>query len=168
MKTKVVILALALSASTCLLTAQDGNPPRDGQRPPPREGGRERGGDRPGPAETLTDAQKAQVKAILSKFDANALTAETAKAIHEAFRQAGLRGGPAMADTIKAAGFDPGQTARSRAAAGTGQWRERASAAARRRSGAQGGERPSASRKAGSRAGKAATRSSRRSRIGRS
>ena len=105
--TKVIILALALGASPCSLTAQDGNPSRDGRRPPPREGGLERGGDRPGPAETLTDAQKAQAQAILTKFDAKALTAETAKAIHEAFRQAGLRGGPAMADTIKAAGFDP-------------------------------------------------------------
>ena len=107
MKTKVIFLALALSASPCLLTAQDGNPSGDGRRPPPREDGLDRGGDRPGPAETLTDAQKAQAKAILSKFDAKALTAETARAIHEAFRQAGLRGGPAMADTIKAAGFDP-------------------------------------------------------------
>ncbi|MGD1087097.1 MAG: hypothetical protein ABR955_00005 [Verrucomicrobiota bacterium] len=39
MKTKIILLALALSASTCLLTAQeDGNPPGDGQRPPPSEG----------------------------------------------------------------------------------------------------------------------------------
>jgi len=34
MKTKVIILALALGASTCLLTAQDGNPPPEGKRPP--------------------------------------------------------------------------------------------------------------------------------------
>ena len=107
MKTKVIILALALGASTCPLTAQDANPPDEGQRPPPREGGVERDGDRPENSETLTDAQKEQVKAILSKYDANTLTADQAKAIHEAFRQAGLRGGPAMADTIKAAGFDP-------------------------------------------------------------
>jgi hypothetical protein len=39
MKTKVLLLTLALGASTCLLTAQDRNPPRDGQRPPGREGG---------------------------------------------------------------------------------------------------------------------------------
>ena len=39
MKTKIILLALALSASTCLLTAQDNNPPPDGQRPPPRDGG---------------------------------------------------------------------------------------------------------------------------------
>ena len=87
MNKKLILLALALSASTCLLTAQNQNPPRDGQRPPPRQG--------PGAGETeaLTDAQKAQAKAILSKYDPNTLTAEKAKAIHEAFRQAGLRGG---------------------------------------------------------------------------
>ncbi len=107
MKANILLLALALSATPPMLMAQDTNPPREAQRPPPREGGRERGGDRLAPAETLTDAQKAQAKAILSKFDANALTAETARSIHEAFRQAGLRGGPAMAETIKAAGFDP-------------------------------------------------------------
>src|ERR1039458_7463829 len=39
MKTKVIILALALGASTWLITAQDGNQPADGQRPPHREGG---------------------------------------------------------------------------------------------------------------------------------
>lgn len=58
-------------------------------------------------AETLTAEQAAQVKEILSKYDATALTAEKAKAIHEDFRKAGLRGGPAMNDTIKSAGFDP-------------------------------------------------------------
>ncbi len=109
MKTKVIILALALGASTCLLTAQTGDPPRAGQRPPLREGGPggQRGGSGAGESETLTEAQKSQVKAILSKYVANTLTADQAKAIHEAFRQAGLRGGPAMADAIKAAGFDP-------------------------------------------------------------
>jgi hypothetical protein len=39
MKTKVLLLTLALGASTCLLTAQDGNPRPDGQRPPGRQGG---------------------------------------------------------------------------------------------------------------------------------
>ena len=109
MKTKVILLTLALGASTCILTAQDGNPPPDGQRPPAREGGfgNERNGGPPVETQTLTDAQKDQVKAILSKYDANTLTADQAKAIHEAFRQAGLRGGPALNDTVKAAGFDP-------------------------------------------------------------
>ena len=39
MKTKGIMLALALGASTCLLTAQDGKQPAEGQRPPGREGG---------------------------------------------------------------------------------------------------------------------------------
>ena len=47
------------------------------------------------------------MKTILAKYDAKSLTAEQAKAIHEAFRQAGLRGGPAMNDAVKAAGLDP-------------------------------------------------------------
>ncbi len=106
MKTHLIILTFALAASSGLLTAQeDRNGSPEGQ-PPPREGGsRDRGG-RPGDTQALTDAQTEQVKAILSKYSANTLTADQAKAIHEAFRQAGLRGGPAMADTIKAAGFN--------------------------------------------------------------
>ncbi|MCX6868373.1 MAG: hypothetical protein NTV46_19645 [Verrucomicrobia bacterium] len=112
MKTKYIISALALGASTCILTAQGGNPPRDGQGPPPRadgsnETGNARGGDRQRPAETITEKQKEQVKTILSKYQANTLTADQAKAIHEAFRQAGMRGGPVMNDAIQAAGFDP-------------------------------------------------------------
>ncbi|MCX6873117.1 MAG: hypothetical protein NTW21_04825 [Verrucomicrobia bacterium] len=112
MNTKLIISALALGASTGMLTAQDGNPPRDGQRPPPREDGSNepanaRGENRQRAEDVLTNAQKAQVKTILAKYDAKSLTAEQAKAIHEAFRQAGMRGGPAMNDTVKAAGFDP-------------------------------------------------------------
>ena len=56
MKTKVILLALALGASTCLLPAQDANPRPPGQRPPGREGGPggpggpgERGGGPGGP-----------------------------------------------------------------------------------------------------------------------
>ncbi len=107
MKINLIILTLALGTSGALLTAQDANPPRDGQRPPSRERRSGIEGTLPGQAETLSAAQKQQVKAILSKYDASTLTANQAKAIHEAFREAGLRAGPAMADTIKAAGFDP-------------------------------------------------------------
>ena len=39
MKTKVILLALALGASTCLLTAQDNTQRPEGQRPPGRDGG---------------------------------------------------------------------------------------------------------------------------------
>lgn len=112
MKTKTIFLTLAISASTLLLAAQNNNPPRDSQRPPPREGAaggtaRERREGQPQKAEPLTDAQQAQVKAILAKYDANTLTADQAKAIHEAFRQAGLRGGPAINEAVKASGFNP-------------------------------------------------------------
>jgi hypothetical protein len=55
----------------------------------------------------LTADQQKQVKEILSHYNAASLTAENARAIHEAFRNAGLRCGPGMADTIKEAGFDP-------------------------------------------------------------
>src|SRR5271165_6396161 len=71
MKTKVILLALALSASTCLLTAQDAPPPPDGQRPPGAESGPRgpRGGFHvlpPGAAErlNLTDDQKKQIAAV--------------------------------------------------------------------------------------------------------
>ena len=57
--------------------------------------------------ETLTDAQKGKLKSILSNYDFHSLTAEDAKAIHEAFREAGLRAGPAMADAIRETGFNP-------------------------------------------------------------
>ena len=50
MKTKLTLLALALGASTCLVTAQDGPPPSDTQPPPQREGGPGgMGGQRGGP-----------------------------------------------------------------------------------------------------------------------
>jgi len=57
--------------------------------------------------ETLTDAQKGKLKSILSNYDSQSLTAEDAKAIHEAFREAGLRACPAMADAIRETGFNP-------------------------------------------------------------
>lgn len=61
-------------------------------------------------SQALTDKQQAQVKAILSKYDASSVNADDAKAIHDAFfKQAGLRAGPALDATIRAAGFDPFQ-----------------------------------------------------------
>jgi Spy/CpxP family protein refolding chaperone len=93
-----LILAFSLALGWCAVNAQE--PPRGDphKRPPRNEDGR---------GETLTDAQKEQVKAILSRYDATRLTAEDSMAIHEAFRRSGLRGGPAMSDAIRASGFDP-------------------------------------------------------------
>ena len=78
--------------------ADDGPPPRDDDRPgaPPR--------DDSGP---LTAEQKAQVKAILAKYDQSSLTAKDARAINDAFRAAGLRNGPGLQDAIREAGFKP-------------------------------------------------------------
>lgn len=83
MKTKLTLLALALGASTCLVTAQDGPPPADNQRPPMREGGPsgpgDMGNERGGPGAQggfhvlppraqeqlkLTDDQKKQIAAL--------------------------------------------------------------------------------------------------------
>ena len=95
-----VVIGVAVAVAVHSHAQQADDQGSDDRRPP-------RGDDRPGGSETITDAQKDQVKAILSKYKAETLTATEAKAIHEAFRQAGLRGGPAMGDAIKAAGFDP-------------------------------------------------------------
>ncbi|MEI7899290.1 MAG: hypothetical protein WCK89_03495 [bacterium] len=97
----VVLLGTrGLLPSSALAATDRQAPVPDNKRPPP-------GGDRQGETATLTDAQKKQVKTLLAKYSADTLTAAEAKAIHEAFRQAGLRGGPAMNETVKAAGFDP-------------------------------------------------------------
>ena len=58
-------------------------------------------------AEALTEVQKEKVKAILSHYNAATLTANDAREIHEAFREAGLRGGPVKEEVIREAGFDP-------------------------------------------------------------
>ncbi len=80
----------------------------DQRRPAPAPGD-EMPRQRPGVSQVLDDEQQAIVKAILSKYDASSLTANDARAIHEAFRRAGLHAGPAMEGTIKAAGFHPGR-----------------------------------------------------------
>ncbi|MDM8544675.1 hypothetical protein QUF90_26665 [Desulfococcaceae bacterium HSG9] len=70
-------------------------------------------GQRPGrrgnrrAAQSLTDEQIAQVAEILSQYDASSLTAEDARAINDAFREAGIRQGPGQQEAIEAAGFDP-------------------------------------------------------------
>ena len=63
------------------------------------------GSIRPG-VQRFTDEQKASVASILSHFNASSLTVEDAKAINNAFREAGIRRGPELAEAVKAAGFD--------------------------------------------------------------
>ena len=80
MKTKLALIAMALGASTCLVSAQDNPPPSDNQRPPQgdvRPGGGNMNRRGPGPdggfhlipprAEQqlqLTDDQKKQIAAL--------------------------------------------------------------------------------------------------------
>ena len=54
----------------------------------------------------LSDEQKARVVSILSQYDSTSLTVENAKAINNAFREAGIRKGPGQREAIEAAGFD--------------------------------------------------------------
>ncbi|MCP4689973.1 MAG: hypothetical protein GY859_18115 [Desulfobacterales bacterium] len=82
----------------------------DGADDPSRRGVKAKrweGGPPSEKAQTLTDEQIAQVKTILSRYDASSLTAADARAIHEAFRDAGIRKGPGQRNAIVAAGFDP-------------------------------------------------------------
>jgi hypothetical protein len=56
--------------------------------------------------QSLSDEQKARVASILSQYDSSSLTVEDAKAINNAFREAGIRKGPGQREAIEAAGFD--------------------------------------------------------------
>jgi hypothetical protein len=64
------------------------------------------GFDRIQKAQPLTDDQKAQITSILSQYDSTNLTADDAKAIVKKFREAGIKPGPGMKETIESAGFD--------------------------------------------------------------
>ena len=58
MKTKYIISTLTLGASICILTAQDGNPPRDDRRPPPREANPNEPGNARGQTRNKASGQK--------------------------------------------------------------------------------------------------------------
>jgi Spy/CpxP family protein refolding chaperone len=91
---KNAIIAFCVLASFLITTTTlADNPPRP-------EGG-------PPQSQPLTDQQKVSIKSILAKYDASTLTADDAKAIHRALRDAGLRNGPELNDAVKEAGFDP-------------------------------------------------------------
>jgi len=93
---KLATFMIAVGLLVTVAHAQDsaGRP----DRPPPGP---------QGDSQPLSAAQKAQVKAILSKYDASALTAKDARAINDAFRSAGLRNGPGLQQAIQDAGFVP-------------------------------------------------------------
>lgn len=101
---KKAILATVMAVSMCLafsgaVCAQSSG----GEGRPEMRGGR--GG--PGDAAALTEAQKETITSILSNYDAASLTAADAKAIHRAFRDAGVRPCPGFREAIELAGFDP-------------------------------------------------------------
>ena len=97
----IAIEGKVLGESTLKYTYETGKTEKTVQQS--RDSG-ERGEER---IETLTDEQKQKVKAILSNYNAATLTANDAKAIHEAFREAGFRGGPTTEEAIREAGFNP-------------------------------------------------------------
>lgn len=76
MKTKLTLLALALGASTCLVSAQDGPPPSDRQPPLQRQGGPGAPGGfhllppRAQEQLQLTDDQRKQIAALESETKA--------------------------------------------------------------------------------------------------
>jgi hypothetical protein len=74
---------------------------------PPPQSARGEHPDGPHGQQTLTQDQTARVTAILKAYKPAGVTAEDARAIHRAFRDAGIRPGPGLHDAIKAAGFDP-------------------------------------------------------------
>jgi hypothetical protein len=86
-------LLLAAAAHAQPAGAGSGQPP---PRPPLEEG-----------PQTLSAEQLAKVKSVLARYKAATLTADDAKAIKRALRDAGLRRGPGVAAAIKANGFDP-------------------------------------------------------------
>jgi hypothetical protein len=102
---RIIILAAVSAMSMCLLFS--GAVPaqsNDDKRGEPRMRDVR---ERPGDSVSLTDAQKAAVKSILSKYNASGLTTDDAKAIHRAFKDAGLQGGPGLNEAVTSEGFDP-------------------------------------------------------------
>jgi hypothetical protein len=57
-------------------------------------------------AVSLTDDQKKQVQTILSKYDPKSLTAQDAQDIFKQLKDAGIKPGKDLRETMKAAGFD--------------------------------------------------------------
>lgn len=97
MKKMMLVFAMSLAMFNLVAQREDGPPPQNdgGAR---QEGRREE-------SQSLTAEQKTKVIEILAKYKAATLSETDARAIHEEFRQAGLRGGPSMRQTVEEAGF---------------------------------------------------------------
>ncbi len=57
-------------------------------------------------SKSLTDEQKEKIEEILSNYDTDSITAEDAKEIFDAFKEAGITPCKGMKEAIDAAGFD--------------------------------------------------------------
>ena len=120
MNTKILILALALGASTCLLTAQDDTQRPEGQRPPGREAGQAgpRGGfhllpPRASEQLKLTADQQQQVAALEAETKAKLekiLTPEQLEQLKQ-IRKQQRPGGPGGQGGQKHRGGPDGQAA---------------------------------------------------------
>ncbi len=97
MKSLMLVAALVFGASVAVPQGE----------PPQGPAAAARGGQPQGDTQPVADEQKRLVKKILSKYTESSVTAEDARAINEAFRARGLRGGPGLQEAIREAGFDP-------------------------------------------------------------
>lgn len=104
MKNKKSWLVCTLILAAGLAIAQAPN--QDRGRPPPPPPGEDRPPGAPPPL-VLSSAEQAKVKSVLSAYKPATLTAEDARALKRALRDAGLRRSPALDDALKAAGFSP-------------------------------------------------------------
>jgi hypothetical protein len=93
---RAIVVSGALALAAAAQAGGAGTAPPDGAPPGPA----------PEP-QTLSADQAARVKAILQAYKPASLDADSAKAIHRAFRDAGIRPGPGLRSAIEAAGFDP-------------------------------------------------------------
>ena len=104
MKNKKSWLVCTLILAAGLAIAQAPN--QDRGRPPPPPPGEDRPPGGPPPL-VLTSAEQAKVKSVLSAYKPATLTAEDARALKRALRDAGLRRSPALDEALQAAGFSP-------------------------------------------------------------
>lgn len=91
----IICLGVFISASVMAEGPDKKMPPGDNPAVKPPQG-----------EQAISEAQAAKIKSILSAYNPAQLTAADAKAIHNAFREAGIKKGPGMIEAIKAAGFD--------------------------------------------------------------